>query len=100
MVSGTRPDALRMALLAAATSIAIEISQLLYSRVTDVDDLLMNMIGALLGYGLLRCISLGRKGHTDEGPGVILPVMMVVAAFLGRSLLYNEMGLAKVLFGF
>lgn len=61
MVSGARPGALRMALMAAATSVAIEASQLLNSRVTDVDDLLMNVIGALLGYRLLMCVSQARK---------------------------------------
>ena len=100
MVSGTRPDALRMALMAVATSVAIEVSQLLNSRVTDVDDLLMNIIGALLGYGLLTLVSQTRKERSNEGPGIILPTVMIVAAFLGRLLLYDEMGLAKLLFSF
>lgn len=86
--------------MAVATSVAIEVSQLLNSRVTDVDDLLMNIIGALLGYGLLTLVSQTRKERSNEGPGIILPTVMIVAAFLGRFLLYDEMGLAKLLFSF
>lgn len=100
MVSGTRPGTVRIASMAATASLAIEASQLLNSRATDVDDLLMNVIGALLGYGLARCTSQVREWHSDEEYGVVLPAVMIVAAFLGRLLLYDEMGLAKALFGF
>ena len=37
---------LPVAAMTLVTSLAIEVSQLLNSRVTDVDDLLMNVVGA------------------------------------------------------
>ena len=36
----------------AALSLSIEISQLLNNRYSDIDDLLMNIVGAMIGYGL------------------------------------------------
>jgi glycopeptide antibiotics resistance protein len=81
-----------------AVSAAIEVSQLLNSRVTDIDDLIMNAAGALIGYAL--CRALGRKTPSEKRSGFSLMTMMLVSAFAFRFLLYNEMGLAKVLFGF
>lgn len=100
MVSGVRFGTLTAAVMAAATSAAIEVSQLLNSRITDVDDLLMNVLGAVLGYGVFMLIASREKGGSCDGPGIGLPVSMIAAAFFARFLLYDEMGLAKVLFGF
>lgn len=44
----------RVVLLGFAVSLAIELLQMFCGRATDVDDLLMNTIGAMLGY-LLFC---------------------------------------------
>lgn len=102
IVSGMMPGALSIARAAALTSLAVEMSQLLNSRITDIDDLLMNVIGALMGYGLLRCLCAAleqRQRHADA-PGIALPAAMMAAAFIGRFLLFNEMGLARLLYGF
>ena len=47
----------RVALLAATLSTCIELAQLLVpDRSADVDDVLLNTLGALLGYALLRLL--------------------------------------------
>jgi glycopeptide antibiotics resistance protein len=47
----------RVALLAVTVSSCIELAQLLVpDRSADVDDVLLNTLGALLGYGLLRLL--------------------------------------------
>ena len=49
----------RVALLAATLSSCIELAQLLVpDRSADVDDVLLNTLGALLGYALLRLLHL------------------------------------------
>jgi glycopeptide antibiotics resistance protein len=49
----------RVGLLAATLSSCIELAQLLVpDRSADVDDLLLNTLGALLGYALLRLLHL------------------------------------------
>ncbi|MDO4851180.1 MAG: VanZ family protein [Actinomycetota bacterium] len=100
MLSGSRLRALPITATAIATSLVIEFSQLLNSRVTDADDLLMNVIGALIGYGVFRLIDKKRKKRSDQTSWMIIVAAMIAAAFLGRFLLYDEMGLAKMLFGF
>ena len=99
-ISGNRLTVFPVAALTAATSATIEISQLLNSRVTDVDDFFMNVIGALIGYGLFRCIASKTKRYLIEGPEIGLAVAMTAAAFLGRFLFFDEMSLARMLFGF
>jgi glycopeptide antibiotics resistance protein len=52
----------RVALLAAAVSSCIELAQLLVpDRSADVDDVLLNTLGALLGYVLLRVSGLSSR---------------------------------------
>ena len=100
MISGRRQGALPVVAMATATSLIIEVSQLLNSRVTDVDDLLMNAIGALIGYCVFRLIDQKSKNQSGKPTRMAIAVAMIAAAFLGRFFLYDEMGLAKVLFGF
>ena len=55
MVRTTRTRAREIACVAAGFSTAIEAMQYLFARRNaDVDDILLNTLGALLGYGLLR----------------------------------------------
>lgn len=95
-----RHGILPVAAMAFAASLVIEVSQLLNSRVTDVDDLIMNVIGTLIGYGAFKLVEQKKKGRSAKVLGMDSAVAMIVSAFLGRFLLYNEIGLAKVLFGF
>jgi glycopeptide antibiotics resistance protein len=83
-------------------SLFIELSQLLSNRATDVDDLLMNVLGALIGYLLFRIMqrlfkrdaSLQRSKHSPGRPALYLLVM----AF-GWFFLYNDKGLVELMFG-
>jgi glycopeptide antibiotics resistance protein len=49
----------KTALSGFAFSLIIEVSQLFNSRITDLDDLLMNTLGSLVGWGIFRLL----KGH-------------------------------------
>lgn len=82
-------------------SLFIEISQLLNIRSTDVDDLLMNTLGALLGYLLYRIWTkwTGEKTQVAQTPFVELPLYMAVV-FAGRFFFFNEQGFAKLVYGF
>lgn len=46
----------KTALSGFAFSLIIELSQLFNSRITDLDDLLMNTLGALIGWGVFRLL--------------------------------------------
>ncbi len=80
-------------------SLFIELSQLLNVRYTDVDDLIMNTLGAVLGYvcgiAFLQLIPVKKQAASGREAFFYIGVM-----FLGRFLLYNPMGLAKMLYGF
>ena len=82
-------------------SVMIEISQVLNHRATDIDDILFNTLGAVLGYGMYIII----YGITYDKlkcktiPGAIICTIFV-ATFIGRFFLYNDMGLARIIYGF
>lgn len=82
-------------------SALIEASQLFNNRRTDIDDLLLNTMGAVLGAMLFRLFSLltERKpaltnGHWHE------MIVYVFVTFLFRFFTYDEFGMAKIVFGF
>lgn len=63
---------LRTVLLSAAVSLLIECTQLFLARGTDVDDLLLNAFGGLLGllaYRLARRLCPGLCGRAGPAPG-------------------------------
>lgn len=79
-------------------SLAIELSQLLNFRITDVDDLIANTLGAVVGlalYWLLRrlfpkAFARALKTPTHE------PVLYAAAMFLGIFFLYGARGHAEM----
>lgn len=82
-------------------SLAIECSQLLNSRITDLDDLTANTLGALAGAlaaALLRLL-LGRK-RPVPAKSALAPALFLFAAFLGRFLFFDELRAAGWLYGF
>lgn len=97
LFSGKSLGTLPAAMTAAVASAVIEVSQLLNSRVTDVDDLLMNVAGFLVGY-MAFAAACGRR--PGKQPGLCIAASMAAAAFVARFLIYDEMGAAKALFGF
>lgn len=84
-----------------AFSLFIEITQLMNHRKSDVDDLILNTAGALIGYGLYliwnRCVK--KKDRFCGMAQWELPVM-VLFLYGARFFLYNEMSFAKMLYGF
>lgn len=82
-------------------SALIEASQLLNNRSTDIDDLIVNTMGAILGFVIYKVWDRCTKGRFSlKGvPVVELPILIFVI-YAGRFLLFNEMGLAGLLYGF
>ncbi|MGM9568224.1 MAG: VanZ family protein [Clostridia bacterium] len=72
-------------------SLAIECGQLLNLRCSDVDDLLMNTLGALCGYGLWFMVS--RLCHREYFPSAVIspkePKVYMLLSFGGTFFLYN-----------
>lgn len=79
----------------------IEVSQLLNNRRTDIDDILLNILGAIIGFGLFKLFDRITNSKFQVNNQIVaeLPIAIIVV-FLGRFLLFNEMGLAKFLYGF
>lgn len=87
--------------LGALFSVWIEASQLFNIRATDIDDVILNTAGAVLGMLLFRLVSgvIGRKPvQTDTYRYEIL--VYVGVTFFGRFLLFDEFGMAQLLYGF
>lgn len=84
-----------------AFSFLIEMSQLLNHRRTDVDDLIFNTLGAVIGFALYKIWDKFTKSRHQlrAVPAVELPVY-VLSMFAGRFILFNEMGLAGWLYDF
>lgn len=82
-------------------SLLIEASQLFNNRSTDVDDLIMNTLGALLGYVLFKVFARITKWDARKACGSGWePVLYIAVLFLGRFLLFDDLGLARLLYHF
>lgn len=81
-------------------SLLIELSQLLSRRGTDVDDLIMNTLGAVIGYLLHEIWSKVTKSKFQiyDIPSRELPIF-IGAMYLGRFFLFNHLGLINLLYG-
>lgn len=80
-------------------SLLIELSQLLNNRSTDVDDLILNTLGALAGWGLWRLWQRRGSASRQEMPFALFRASLLIP-FAGRFLLFHEIGLARLLYGF
>lgn len=80
-------------------SLLIELSQLLNRRRTDIDDLILNTFGALIGFAIYKFFARASKHHPQATPNRML-FIYIAAMFLGHFLLFHDMGLAKLLYGF
>ncbi|WP_100065894.1 VanZ family protein [Miniphocaeibacter massiliensis] len=79
-------------------SLAIEISQLLNDRTTGVDDLLMNTIGAVIGFIIFRMLKGIKKWSNNRIETYKLePAFYIAAMFLGKFFLYNWVGVSRIL---
>ena len=69
-------------------SLLIELSQLITTRATDIDDLIANTIGTVIGYLIWKVFSKifnKDKNGIDEIKG---PIIYILLSFLGMFLLY------------
>ncbi|MBQ1343456.1 MAG: VanZ family protein, partial [Firmicutes bacterium] len=89
----------RVAGAALALSFLIEASQLLNNRFSDVDDLIINTAGALLGYLLFRLTARPADRPRPETSGWELPLYTAVM-LAGHFFLFHELAAAALLYGF
>lgn len=82
-------------------SASIEISQLFSYRGTDVDDLIVNTLGAVLGFFLYKVWNKATKSKFQlvDIDNVEL-LIYVLTLFLGRFLLFNRVGLIDLVYGY
>ena len=87
--------------LAFSFTLLIEASQLLNNRQTDIDDIFMNLSGALIGFMFFKLwdVFTGSRFRINSPCSAELPLCIAVV-FIGRFLFYNEMGLARLLYHF
>ncbi|MGM9537532.1 MAG: VanZ family protein [Candidatus Onthomonas sp.] len=89
-----------IALSGLALSLLIELSQLCNYRTTDVDDLIMNTLGTLLGWLAFRLFTRLVDWKPEERlRWPVGPVATVMLVFLGRFLLYRESWITGILYG-
>ena len=73
----------------------IEISQLITNRTTDVNDLIANTIGALIGYIIWQIVSLCFGEHLKKPvKGKSDVIWYILLSFLGMFFLYYPFGFA------
>lgn len=81
-------------------SLVIEISQLFNNRRTDIDDLILNTVGVIMGFVLYRLYLKLFKKSTISGDLKYEAIVYVSVMFTGHFLFFNEFGMAKLLFSF
>lgn len=82
-------------------TLLIEVSQLLNFRSTDVDDVILNVLGAIVGYGLYKLWDkVTESKYRVNSPLTAELAMCILLSFAGRFFLYNEMGLMSVIHRF
>ncbi|PEA95930.1 hypothetical protein COK25_08035 [Bacillus cereus] len=77
-------------------SLAIELNQLLNNRITDIDDLFTNTLGAIVGYVLYRAlfkmIFTREEKKLDANSSLVIKyeaVFCLVCSFVGAMLIYH-----------
>ena len=71
----------------------IELAQLPTNRLADIDDLIMNTLGAVLGYAVWKIIGnyfLNKKEKQRTASlGNLEPIIYLILAYICNFLLYN-----------
>ena len=82
-------------------SVLIEASQLLNIRATDVDDMILNTAGAVVGMMMFRLFSRAVKHTSGQECGCKYEMLVYVGVtFLFRFFVYDEFRMAQLLYGF
>ena len=88
-------------LAGAILSLIVELSQIINNRATDVDDLILNTLGTLLGFLINMLIHRTMKCKILAETEMITEMILLISVtFLGRFFLFNEFGMAKYLYEF
>lgn len=69
-------------------SLLIELSQLNTTRATDIDDLIANTIGTVIGYLIWKVFSKIFNKDKNGIDGIKGPIIYIILSFLGMFLLY------------
>lgn len=75
-------------------SLLIELSQLITTRATDIDDLIANTIGTVIGYLIWKVFSKIFNKDKNGIDGIKGPIIYIILSFLGMFLLYYPFGFA------
>ena len=75
-------------------SLAIELNQLLNNRITDIDDLFTNTLGAIIGYLLYRALKMifKEREKLDTSSSLVIKyeaIFCLVCSFVGAMLIYH-----------
>ena len=82
-------------------SLLLEVSQLLNIRGTDVDDLIMNTLGALAGFVVYLAFDKVTDGRLQlKNVDARELAIFVIVVYLGRCLLFHYLGLMNLWFGY
>ena len=72
-----------------------------YLSESDIDDILLNVLGAAIGFMLYKLFDqLTKSKFRIKSPNAVELTFCILFVFASRFLLFNEMGLAKLLYGF
>lgn len=84
----------------AGFSFLVEVSQLFNRRKTDIDDLIMNVIGTALGFVICRIFHKVFKTKHKEQDSISLaePIAYICLAVLGKFFLYNWRYFARIFY--
>ena len=69
-------------------SLLIELSQLITTRATDIEDLIANTIGTVIGYLIWKVFSKIFNKDKNGIDGIKGPIIYIILSFLGMFLLY------------
>lgn len=80
-------------------SLLIELSQILSSRGTDVDDLILNTLGTAIGFLLYKaCDKISKGKYRLHGSNTIKLPVVVLVLYLGRCLLFYRLWLIRLIY--
>ena len=90
----------RVIAVGAGFSFLIEVSQLFNRRKTDLDDLIMNVIGTVLGFAIYLVFHKVFRTKHKEQDSVSLkePIAYICLAVLGKFFLYNGRYFARIFY--
>ncbi|MBQ3010569.1 MAG: VanZ family protein [Oscillospiraceae bacterium] len=82
-------------------TLLIEVSQLLNFRSTDVDDVILNVLGAAVGFVIYKLWDkITKSKYQVNSPVTVELALCILVSFVSRFFLYNEMGLMSLIYRF